>query len=109
MEVSTLIGICNFVFFLLGGIIYWAREDAIVKKVSEHQGAELKQVFMDHLDLKDRVEKHIEHHNDFKSKISTETAVMSKGMENMSSTLDKLEVTLKEFTVEMKQWMREKK
>lgn len=109
MDISTYVSLGNFVLFVLGGIIYYVREDTIVKKVSEYQSAELKQVYMDHLALASKVEKHIDHHNDFKSKISTETAVMSKGMENMSNTLDKLETTLKEFTIEIRGLMRGKK
>lgn len=109
MDISTYISVGNFIFLLLGGIIYYVREDTIVKKVSEFQSAELEQVYMDHLALVAKVDKHIDHHNDFKSKISTETAVMSKGMENMSTTLDKLEVSLKEFTIEIKDLIKELK
>lgn len=104
-----MVSLGNFTLFILGGIIYYVREDTIVKKVSEYQSAELKQVYMDHLALVTKVDRHIDHHNEFKSKISLETGVMSNSMDNMEKTLDKLETTLKEFTIEIRGLMRGKK
>lgn len=109
MDVSTYVSLGNFILFVLGGIVYYVREDTIVKKVSEYQSAELKQMYLEHLNLVTKVDKHIDHHNEFKGKISVETGIMSTNMKNMKETLDKLEISLKEFTVEIKELVKELK
>ena len=107
MDVGTLVSIGNFLFILIGAFIYWVREETLVKKVTETQGSNLKQLYLDQIDLKQKVDKHIEHHNEFKNKISIETGVMSNSMDNMKETLDKMEVFLKEFAIEVKSLVRE--
>ena len=56
MELSTGISLGALVITLLGGLLAWAREEAVLKKVAEYQSAELKQYYMEFLDLRKKFE-----------------------------------------------------
>jgi len=96
MELSTGISLGALIFTVLGGLLAWAREEAVLKKVSEYQSAELKQYYMEFLDLR----KKFEDDKDKRENTNTQIAMANKDISAIQEDILEIKPLLRElFTV----------
>lgn len=108
MELSTSISLGAFVITVLGGILAWAREEAVLKKVSEYQSAELKQYYMEFLDLR----KKFEDDKDKRENTNTQIAMANKDICSIQEDILEIKPMLRELfnlVTELKYGMIENK
>jgi septal ring factor EnvC (AmiA/AmiB activator) len=93
MELSTGISLGALVITLLGGILAWAREEAVLKKVSEYQSAELKQYYMEFLDLRKKFEDDKEKRNE----TNTQIAIANRDISSIQEDILEIKPLLREL------------
>ena len=108
MDTSTSISLGALIITLLGGLLAWAREEAVLKKVSEHQSAELKQYYMEFLELR----KQFENDKDKRNHTNMQIAIANKDIASIQEDVTEIKPMLKELfnlVTELKYGMIENK
>jgi len=93
MELSTGISLGALVITLLGGLLAWVREEAVLKKVSEYQSAELKQYYMEFLELRKKFEDDKEKRNE----TNTQIAIANRDISSIQDDIREIKPLLKEL------------
>lgn len=108
MDVSIAITVVGLLFQLIGTVVVVSHYSGKYEQKVNNHDASIREVFDMALKNANDLAKHKENHTTLKEQVAVNDTRLTESMNGMRREMQELKETLKEFTSEMKEWIKTK-